>query len=175
MDMPENNVIRAMVDANVLIAGIAWPRFAYEVLQHAANGDYKLVLSPIVIEEATYSIAAIQPANINRHALQNFLESVPYELVSSPRIEEIEANWGLIRDPKDVHVVLAAVNAQVDLLITQDKDFFDEHESTKQVKERLNVIVPGAFLRNYMSWTSEALENIRKRTWQDFVSELDVE
>jgi predicted nucleic acid-binding protein len=100
MDMPENNVVRAMVDANILIAGIAWPRFAYEVLQHAANGDYKLVLSPMVIEEATYSIAAIQPSNINRHALETFLGSVQYELAASPNVEEIEANWDIIRDPK---------------------------------------------------------------------------
>lgn len=34
------NPLRAMVDANVLIAGTAWPRFSYEVLSHAAQGDF---------------------------------------------------------------------------------------------------------------------------------------
>jgi len=43
---------RVAVDANVLVAGTAFPRWSYEVLQHALKGDYTLVLSPIVIREA---------------------------------------------------------------------------------------------------------------------------
>ena len=43
---------RVAVDANVLIAGMAFSRWPYEVLQHALKGDYSLVLSPTVIREA---------------------------------------------------------------------------------------------------------------------------
>lgn len=36
---------RVAVDTNVLIAGFGWPRWPYEVIQHAIVGDYQLVLS----------------------------------------------------------------------------------------------------------------------------------
>ena len=53
--------LRIMVDANILIAGTGWPRFPYEVLQHALRGDFTLVLSPFVIEESRRHIHRILP------------------------------------------------------------------------------------------------------------------
>jgi len=50
-----------MVDANVLIAGIGWPRWPYALLQHAIAGDFQLVLSPYVIEEARRNLQRIVP------------------------------------------------------------------------------------------------------------------
>ena len=41
-----------MVDTSVVLSGIVWPRWPYEVLQHALRGDFKLVLSQRVIKEA---------------------------------------------------------------------------------------------------------------------------
>ena len=43
--------LRVFVDANVLIRGITYPRFPYEILRHIARGDIKLVLSLTVLEE----------------------------------------------------------------------------------------------------------------------------
>ena len=43
---------RTMTDANILLAGNAFPRWPYEVLQHAVDGDYRLVLCPLVIKQA---------------------------------------------------------------------------------------------------------------------------
>lgn len=53
--------LRVMVDANVLISGTGWPRFAYEILQHAIAGDFQLVLSPFVIDEARRHITRLFP------------------------------------------------------------------------------------------------------------------
>lgn len=38
-----------MVDANVLVSALGWPRFPDEVIQHAVKDDYQLVLSPRII------------------------------------------------------------------------------------------------------------------------------
>jgi predicted nucleic acid-binding protein len=70
------------------------------------------------------------------------------------------------RDPKDVHVALAAINAKVDLLVSLDKDLTAPDEPVHQF---VKIILPTVFLRQYMSWTSEALEVIRHRTWKDLV------
>ncbi len=158
--------LRVMVDANLLVAGACWPRFPYEVLQHAVLGDYRLVLSPRIIQEAKRAIAKIAPAQ--QQAFGEFLAASEYEQIPTPSVEEINAHADLVRDPKDVHVALAAINAQVDFLITQDKDFTDRDESTKQLRQRLNILLPGTFLREHMGWTSEELAAIRYRNWQDF-------
>ena len=40
--------LRVMLDATVLIAGSVWPRWSYEVIQHALQGDFQLILAPLV-------------------------------------------------------------------------------------------------------------------------------
>lgn len=157
--------LRVMLDANILVAGIGWPRFPSAVLQHAFRGDYQLVLTEGIIEEARTTVYDVLPDRAQ--ALDQFLQEVDYELVLTPTDEEIAANANLVRDPKDVHVALAAINANVDYLISQDKDLTVQDDSTKALRERLNIMLPGTFLREYMGWTSEALEAIRQRTWRD--------
>jgi predicted nucleic acid-binding protein len=168
--MAENpqNKLRVMVDANILVAGIGWPRFPYEVLQHAFLGDYQLVLTAQIINEARYSAQQVIPDR--SHVLDAFLEEVEYELIPVPTEEEIQAHPDLVRDPKDIHVALAAINAQVNFLVSQDKDFTSHDQTTRVLHERLNILLPAVFLRQHMSWTSEALESIRKRTWKDMAS-----
>ena len=154
-----------MADANLLIAGIGWPRFPYEVLQHALKGDYILVLSPSTIEDARKYIVTASPAKAA--ALETFLSDSDYEQAADPSLEQVAANINLVRDPKDVPVALAAINTKVDLLVTQDKDFTDRDESTKALHEKLTIMLPGTFLRERMGWTSEELEAIRNRSWED--------
>lgn len=159
------NKLRVMVDANVLVAGSLWPRFPYEVLQHAIAGDYQLTLSAQIIREARTTVVELMPAEQWR--LEEMLSMTEYEEAPMPTDEEIPANMHLVRDPKDIHVALAAITAQVDYLITQDKDFTARDESTTELHRRLNIMLPGTFLREHMGWSSEKLEAIRTRTWRD--------
>ena len=99
--------LRVMVDANILIAGTGWPRFPYEVLQHAVQGDFTLVLSSLVIEEARLHILRLIPEMAERFEV--FLRETDYEEVAAPTVEEVTANIRLVRDPKDVPVALAAI------------------------------------------------------------------
>ena len=158
--------LRVMVDANILIAGTGWPRFPYEVLQHAVQGDFVLVLSALVIEEARRQIQRLMPDMLGRFEV--FLRDSGYEEVAAPTAEQVAANVGLVRDLKDVPVALAAINTQADCLVTQDKDFTDKDESTTELRRRLTIMLPGTFLREHMGWTGEVLDVVRTRTWQDF-------
>ncbi len=151
-----------MVDANVLVAGLGWPRFPYEVLRHTVLGDAQLVLSPFIVEEARTHIGRLFPEHVPE--LDAFLEASGYERVPSPSLEEVLKHEGLIRDPADIPVALSAIQAQVDYLITQDRDFTDPNP---RLHEQLKVILPGTFLREHMGWTHEALEAIRNRTWKE--------
>jgi predicted nucleic acid-binding protein len=157
--------LRVMVDANILVAGLGWPRFPYEVLQHAVQGDFLLVLSPYIVDEARKHYGRLFPHALNR--FDAFLKASQYEGVPTPDQEAVSAAAGLVRDQADVPVVLAAIHAAVDILISQDKDLTERAASTEILQQQVTVMLPGTFLRQHMLWTSEQLEAIRNRNWAD--------
>jgi len=157
--------VRAFIDANVLFAGIAFPRRPYEVLQHAAAGDFRLVLSPLVINQARRSLQKNFPEYIDR--FEAFIESVDYELVSDPTLDEVEANKNIIRDFSDVPVALSAISAKAEYIVSEDKDFTTQDATTAALRGHLKIMLSGTFLREVMGWTSEQLESIRHRKWSD--------
>lgn len=156
--------IRVMLDANVLIAGSVWPRWPYEVLQHALSGDFQLVLSPYVIAQAEAQIAKSFPDNAWR--FRQLIEGSNFELVKTPTKQQIEEAAGLVRDVTDIPVALAAIDAKVDYLVSEDKDLTARDETTKQLRDKLTVLLSGTFLREVMEWSSEELERIRHRSWR---------
>lgn len=157
--------LRVFVDANILIAGSVWPRWPYEVLQHALKGDYQLVLNAYVIEEARRTLTARFPLDIDR--FDDFLAACNYEEVGIPTTEAIAAHAGLVRDIADVPVALAAIEAGVDYLVSEDKDLTARDESTAELRRQLTIRLSGTFLRDVMGWSAEQLEAARGRTWRD--------
>jgi putative PIN family toxin of toxin-antitoxin system len=153
--------LRVMLDANVLVSGIGWPRWSYAILQHAVAGDFQLVLSEYILEEARRHIGRIVPLALPH--FEAFLTLCEFEQAADPSPEEVQAHVDLVRDKKDIPVALAALNAQIDCLVTSDRDLTESEALTR----RLPVLLPAVFLRDHLNWTSEALEQIRHRTWDD--------
>lgn len=157
--------LRVMVDASILIAGVVWPRFPYEVLRHALKGDFQLILSPYVIAQARRRIGERFPAYLDQ--FEDFLNLSGFEAVADPSPEQVQAEAGLVRDATDIPVALAAIQAGADYLVSEDKDLTVRDETTARLRSRLTVYTSGAFLREVMGWSSEALEAIRQRRWDD--------
>lgn len=162
--------LRVMADANILIAGLMFPRWFHEFLRHALRGDFRLVLCAQTIREVREWMVRGTPAQ--QKALEQFLSDCNYEAVPDPSREEVERNTGLVRDPKDIPIALAAINAQVDYLVTNDKDLTAQDETTAALRARIQPISVGRFLRAVMGWESEALERIRKWHWSDLPPSL---
>jgi len=159
-------MLRVAVDANVLIAGIVFPRWPYEVLQHALKGDYILVLSPIVIREARRRIQIRFPDYLPE--FEQFLALIKYEEAPLPSKQEVADNQGLVRDETDIPLALSIIAAGVDYFVTYDRDFTDEDETTEQIRQAIpGIMLPPVFLRDVMGWSSEELEAIRGRNWDD--------
>jgi predicted nucleic acid-binding protein len=156
---------RVFLDATVLVAGTAFPRWPREVLRHAVAGDFQLVLSPLVIDQAKRNLQKRFPKHVNRFEV--FLETVVYELVADPPTEKIDANKNLIRDLSDVPVALSVIPAKVDYLVSDDKDFTTQDETTAELRRHVKIMLSGTFLREVMGWSSEQLEAIRHRKWSD--------
>jgi predicted nucleic acid-binding protein len=153
--------LRVMVDANVLVAGTGWPRWPYALLQHAVTGDFQLVLTPYIISEARRNLQRIDPTALPD--FDNFLYLSNYEEIANPSLEVVTAHQGIVRDLNDIPVAVAAITAQVDCLISSDKDLTESDE----LKQHVPVLLPAVFLRERMGWTSEELEAIRHRQWGD--------
>ena len=103
--------------------------------------------------------------------LEKFLREVDYELASDPTQEEIDSNSNLVRDLSDVAIALSAIAAKVDYLVSEDKDLTIQDESTAELRRHVKVLISGTFLREVMGWSSEDLEKIRHRKWDDLDEE----
>ena len=156
---------RVLTDANVLFAGSAFPRWPYEVLRHALAKDFQLVLCPLVIDQARLHLQKRFPEHLAR--FEAFLQKANYELVPDPTPEAVAANRHLIRDLSDIAIALAAIVAGVEYVVSEDKDFTAQDESTAELRRHLKAMLSGTFLREVMGWTSEQLEAIRHRKWSD--------
>jgi predicted nucleic acid-binding protein len=154
-----------MLDATVLIAGIGWPRWSYEVLRHAARGDFQLVLSPLVIEQARRHLATIAPGRVSE--FEEWLQACSAEIEPDPAPKSVAANLQLVRQANDVPVALAAIAAHVDYFVTEDKDFTETAADNPSLHRQLKIMRPVIFLREVMGWSRDALEQARRRNWAD--------
>jgi len=171
MEKPRRH--RVFVDANVLIRGVTFPRFPYEVLRLAARHEIVLVISPSVLDDVRYYVGQLFPDHVDK--LEVFLTTALVEIADEPTPEEVKANHDSVRDIDDVPVVLAAANAKVDFLVSTDTDITDVDESTEKLRQMLaprKVMRVGSFLNEVMGWSHEALEAIERRRWEDVKGEI---
>ena len=123
------------------------------------------MLCPLVINQARKHLQRRFPEHQPR--FERFLRETEYELVPDPAQEEIDANQYLVRDLSDVAIALAAIGAGVDYVVGEDKDLTTQDETTAELRRHLKVLLSGTFLREVMGWTSDELEAIRHRKWDD--------
>jgi len=154
-----------MLDATVLIAGSAFPRWPHEVLRHALNGDFILVLSPLIILQAKTHLVKDFPNFFN--SFEQLLKNCDIELVENPSPGQVKERQDLVRDKKDIPIALSAINARVDYLVSDDKDLTVKDKTTEELRQFVKPIICGTFLKEVMGWTSEGLERVRRRKWQD--------
>jgi len=156
---------RVFLDANVLIRGVTFPRFPYEVLRHAARKEIVAIVCPLVLDSARLYVRERFPDH--QAALEALLELLDLEVAPDPSLEEVTAHAGLVRDPKDIPVALAAIRARAEYLVSTDRDFVDEDDTTAELRPHVKPISVGAFLHEVMGWSHEALSAIERRRWSD--------
>jgi len=156
---------RVFLDANVLIRGVTFPRFPYEVLGHAARKEIVAIACPLVLDSARLYVRERFPDH--QGALEALLELLDLEVTPDPPLEEVRAHAGLVRDPKDVPVALAAIAAKSEYLVSTDRDFTDVDDTTVALRRHVRPISVGAFLNEVMGWSHESLSAIERRRWSD--------
>lgn len=114
--------MRLFLDTNVLVSAIMFPNSQTAGFLARAVEQHIIVISSYVIEELHEVFR--QKFNSHLSALETFLSEFSYELVYTPG--EIETS-GLpeIRDPDDLPIIVSAIVADCDYLITGDKDILE--------------------------------------------------
>jgi predicted nucleic acid-binding protein len=113
-------MIRLFLDASVLFAAAYSSTGASrELVRLALQGDVQLLVSQFVLEEAVRNLSDKASSEISA-TFQQLIDALDLEITSDPSKEEV-LDAAAYTALKDAPVVAAAINAQVDYLVTLDR------------------------------------------------------
>lgn len=133
--------MRIMLDTNVMLSVAIFKSVNLSATLAFICQKHQLVLSSYVIDECYEVVERKKPLLI--YALDRFLEALPFELIHTPHTLP-EHGWFTIRDCDDEKVLYSAIAADVDILITGDKDF------TGIKIDKPEILTPSLFATKYM-------------------------
>jgi len=114
--------LRAILDTNVLLAGLLWHGPPHALLQHVRAGTISLVTSPALLAELADVIGRAKFDAI----LKRTDTSRERSLAEVRRLAEVIAPPPLprpvCRDPDDDEVLALAIAARVELIVSGDND-----------------------------------------------------
>ena len=132
--------MRVMLDTNILVSALVFrSKIMDDVIQVLAE-RHALVLCSYVIDELHETVA--KKFNTKTADVERFLLELPFEFVYTP-YELPSHTLFTIRDSDDEKVLYSAIIADVDILVTGDKDFYDVEI------ERPEIVGPAEFLERY--------------------------
>ena len=114
--------MRAVIDTNVLIAGLLWRSSPHALLAHVRGGTLGLVSSPALLGELADVLgrskfdAVLKRSKISREHLLAEIRQLA-EVIDPPPLPQ-----PVCRDPDDDAVLALALAAQVDLIVSGDAD-----------------------------------------------------
>jgi predicted nucleic acid-binding protein len=141
---------RVFPDSNVLVEGLFSPWSASRAILIMARVKlFRLVLSPYVEKEIERAL--LGRLNINYEAGSRLIDdyAMALELIDPERLDEIsmeefKAHRHLIRHGNDVPVLVTAIKAKPDWLVTANVEHFDEDVA---LRTGLRIVTPHGFLR----------------------------
>ena len=132
--------MRIMIDTNVLISAFVLSSPHMQQLVNLIAERHTIVLPTYVLEELKLVVQRKFPDKTAR--LETFLQELPYELAYTPqRIDS--KRFPIMRDAKDLPVLVTAILENVDILLTGDADFADVSLSHPEV------LTPRMFMQRY--------------------------
>ena len=112
--------MRIMVDTNILLSALVFGSVKMATLLERVAEDYTMVICTQIVDEFRKIVTEKSPKH--NAAVDALFTKLPYELVFTP---EWQSNMPQLRDEKDKPILAAAILADVDMIITGDKDFLE--------------------------------------------------
>lgn len=158
---------RVLADSNIYVAGMLFPRSFYETLQLAAKGDIRLIICPYIIDETTANLHKWLPDKSYMERFAEFMLAIEPEWIENPSADQLKNYQKLVASAKDLPIAVAAINAKVKYLITNDKVFHQTATIDYLKTKGIRVFTAQQFLQKIMGWQEHELKTIQKREWQD--------
>ena len=133
--------MRVMLDTNVMLSAVIFRSQSMWKMMNWILQNHRLVLSSYVMDECYEVVKRKKPSLIP--ALDRLFEGISFEMVHTPQTLP-KHGWFAIRDKDDEKVLYSAILADVDVLITGDKDFCDIDI------EKPEILTPRQFTEQYM-------------------------
>jgi uncharacterized protein len=114
--------MRAVIDTNVLLAGLLWRGPPYALLEQVRSGALTFISSPELLAELAEVLARpkfdaiVQRSNSSREQMLLQVRMLAEVIAPPPLIKPV------CRDPDDDAVLALAVAAQADLIVSGDED-----------------------------------------------------
>lgn len=136
-------------DASVLVAGAHSETGGSPLLLDACRqGGFTAQVTSLVVLETIHALERDFP----RRSLARFygyLVGINWQLLPVPPEEKLHAYASLI-DPKDLHVLAAAVEGESEFLLTLDrKHVLAAAEKVEQADLPIKILTPGDFIQQY--------------------------
>ena len=129
--------MRIMLDTNVIVSAFTSKGQTITKMIDLLTDNHSIVLSSYVLDELKGVIKDKFPAKYAE--LDIFLTNLPFEYVYTPDTLD-KTKYPALRDSGDSPVLPSAVMADVDILLTGDKDFADLE------LDRPAILTPAQFL-----------------------------
>lgn len=141
MSGKENNGLRIFIDTNILISAVLSESSISAKLIRYVIEEHKLVMCTYAITEASKVMERKFPKRLS--LWDKFLSSLEFELTYTPsNVSTLQVPP--IRDKADLPILVSAMVAQPDILITGDYDFH-----TPEIQEFFTILTPADFLRSF--------------------------
>jgi len=112
-----------MVDTNIFVSATLFNSLYLKRLIEKAANCYTLVLCPYIINEL-YEVSAIKTPEKTEN-MKKFLTNLSFEQVNSPDCVFENEKLFKIRDEDDYIILHTAIIENIDVFVTNDKDFYD--------------------------------------------------
>ena len=136
-------------DASVLVAGAHSREGGSALLLGACElGGFTAQSSYLVLLEAFHTLKRGFPERSQRRFTE-YLAAIDWDLLPIPSREELDRYAGLV-DPKDLHVLAAAIVGTSQFLLTLDRrHILAAAKAVQDAKLPLVILRPGDFIRQY--------------------------
>ena len=134
-------MIKAVVDANVLISSVIAPLgHSRQIFNAWRDGAFLLVTSPGILEEVSRRLA--HPRIANRYSISSEDRIAVFRLLKAESmITPGSRDVSVTRDPTDDKVIAAALETGAEYIVTGDKDLL-----TLGKYEGVGILTPARFI-----------------------------
>ena len=147
--------IKIFFDSSALIAGIISNQGATQVLLLLAEDEkIKIIVSEQVLVEVERNIAKKVPKALS--FARELIRTANIRIVRDPQCDQVRQSQEWINHPADIPILVAAVNAQVDFLVTlNSRHFIDDPQVAR--RSGLRIGTPG----DALTWVREQFKGIQ--------------